>query len=328
MKRSNIVLLCLGILLLAGVFFGAVKIQQRIGPEIENAGKAEHGVEIRREIIFDGEVCKMRRQLDTVLFIGIADDELVHYEPDQMIPYYNYQQADFLALMVFDNLERTVQLIQINRDTMTSVPWLDVVGNVGGYEYEQITLSHNYGSGLKDSCINTANAVSSLLFYMPIDHYVKISMGAVPVLTDIVGGVPVTMPYDLTELDSSYTEGATVTLEGQKALSFVRARQGVADGTNISRMGRQRLYIDSYINRAKEAFSRDPELIVKTVNGLGRYMMTDMTVDQLAALGSNIEKYDEKDIYVPEGRNMHDARFYQFFPYMDRMWERIKEIVC
>ena len=327
-KKKNTFFLCAAVIFMCAVVFCAVKVQNYLQPEIENAGLAEHGVEKIKEISYNGETGKIRRQLDTVLFIGIDGEELPRYKEGEMIPYYNFQQADFLMLMVFDNIQKTVQLVQINRDTMTFVPWLGVTGDVGGYNYEQITLSHNSGSGLKDSCINTVNTVSKLLFSLPIDHYVKISMGAVPVLNDIVGGVPVTMPYDLTELEPEYKAGATVTLLGRKALSFVRARQGVADGTNISRMGRQRLYIDSYLNRASIMFSQNPELAFDTVNQLGYYMLSDMTVEQLASLADHIYNYEMKEIYTPEGRNMHDDRFYEFFPYYDKMWEKMKEIVC
>ena len=67
-------------------------------------------------------------------------------------------------LLVLDTDANTVQIIQLNRDTMTDVPWLDVLGKYGGTEYKQLCLAFNYGDGGASSCKNTWNAVSGLIF--------------------------------------------------------------------------------------------------------------------------------------------------------------------
>ena len=59
---------------------------------------------------------------------------------------------------------------------------------------------------------------------MTIDHYVALSMDAVPVINDAVGGVAVRCMDDLTAYDPSLTEGAEITLMGDQALYYVRAR--------------------------------------------------------------------------------------------------------
>lgn len=328
MKKK--LLTVLGVLMLVGLLAGAYFVQKNT-PEaaIENAGQAEHGVTVKREVHYKGNIEKLRRQLRTVLFIGIdGEDEIPHYGEDDLIPFINYQQADFLVLMVIDDINRKIELIQINRDTMTSVPWLGVTGEVGGYVYEQIALSHNFGSGLKDSCINTCNAVSRFLFNAPIDHYVMLSMGAVPVLNDSIGGVNVTIEDDLSSIDPTFIPGNTVTLVGDKALAFVRARMSVGDGTNISRMRRQRAYMNGYIAQARAAFEADAEILFDTVEHLGRYMLTDMSTEALAALTNSISTYEKEPVYSPAGEAIVGEEFMEFYPDMDSMWDEIKRILC
>ena len=313
MKKK--LLIIVGVLLIAALLAGAFFAQKKASDEqIENAGLAEHGVDMSREISYKGETDKLRRQLRTILFIGIDGDfEIPQYGPDDLIPFINYQQADFLTLMVIDDINRKIDLVQINRDTMTNIPWLGVTGEVGGYVYEQIALSHNYGSGLKDSCVNTCNAVSRFLFSAPIDHYVMISMGAVPVLNDSIGGVTVTIEYDLSSIDPEFTPGNTVKLKGEKSLSFVRARTGVGDQTNVSRMRRQRAYMSGYIAQAKAAFMSNAEILFDTVQSLGKYMLTDMTTEALAAVTDSISTYESKTAYTPAGESVRGEEYMEFY---------------
>ncbi len=328
MKKTLLVVL--SVLLLGGLIAGAYYVQKNsMEEQIENAGQAEHGIEIKREIKYGEQTEKFRRQLRTVLFIGIdGEDEIPQYTEDDLIPFVNYQQADFLTLMVIDDINRKIELVQINRDTMTYVPWLGVTGEVGGYVYEQIALSHNFGSGLKDSCINTCNAVSRLLFKAPIDHYIMLSMGAVPVLNDSIGGVKVTVEDDLSSIDPSFVPGSTVTLIGDNALKFVRARADVGDQTNVSRMRRQRAYINGYIEQAKAAFEANTEILFDTVQCLDRYMLTDMSTEALAALTDSISTYEKNSIYTPAGESVVGEKYMEFYPDIDSMWMEMKRIFC
>lgn len=328
MKKT--LLIVLSVLLLGGLIAGAYYVQKNsMEEQIENAGQAEHGIEIKREIKYGEQTEKFRRQLRTVLFIGIdGEDEIPQYTEDDLIPFVNYQQADFLTLMVIDDINRKIELVQINRDTMTYVPWLGVTGEVGGYVYEQIALSHNFGSGLKDSCINTCNAVSRLLFKAPIDHYIMLSMGAVPVLNDSIGGVKVTVEDDLSSIDPSFVPGSTVTLIGDNALKFVRARADVGDQTNVSRMRRQRAYINGYIEQAKAAFEANTEILFDTVQCLDRYMLTDMSTEALAALTDSISTYEKNSIYTPAGESVVGEKYMEFYPDIDSMWMEMKRIFC
>lgn len=328
MKKG--LLIAIGVLLIAALLTGVYFVQKNASVEqIENAGVSEHGVETKREIAYKDQTEKLRKQLRTVLFIGIdGDDEIPVYGEDDLIPFINYQQADFLTLMVVDDINRKIELIQINRDTMTDIPWLGVTGEVGGYVKEQIALSHNFGSGLKDSCVNTCNAVSNFLFNTPVDHYVKLSMGAVPVLNDAIGGVTVTIEDDMSSIDPSFVPGKTVKLSGDKALSFVRARAGVGDQTNISRMRRQRAYMNGYVTQAKEAFMANAEILFDTVKYLDRYMLTDMSTEALATLTDAISTYEMQATYTPPGTSVKGEEFMEFYPDKESMWPDIKKILC
>mgnify|MGYP001718301415 FL=1 len=93
------------------------------------------------------------------------------------------------------------------------------------------------------SCQYMVDAVSNLFYGMPINGYVALNMNAVGMINDAVGGVTVTVPEDMTQVDPSFAEGAMVTLTGDQALKFTRYRDTEKDFSNNSRMERQKQYL-------------------------------------------------------------------------------------
>lgn len=327
-KHKYIVLLC--VLLLAAMAVIAAVAERRANQEyIENAGTSEHAAKPPTALEYAGETTNLKEHMDTVLLIGTdTTGTQPQYNEDDIVPYYNYEQADFLVLLVLDNDAQTCGIIQLNRDTMTDVPWLSVTGDVGGTSYEQLALAHTYGSGREDSCVNTRNAVSQLLFDAPIDHYMAFTMDAVPIVNDLVGGVTVTVEDDLTPVDATLTQGAVVTLRGEQALHFVRARMTVGDGLNASRMRRQRTYFDGFQKSARAALNSDSELAMKLVEKLSDYMVTDMTADGIGRLAEKLDKYEIGEVRFAKGDNIQGKEFYEFYVDKDDLWRIVREEMC
>ena len=78
------------------------------------------------------------------------------------------RQADFLLLIVIDAPDKKVSMLQIDRDTITDVETLGVLGNVIGTRKLQIALSHSYGKTPQDNCAYTVKTVSNLLQGEPL----------------------------------------------------------------------------------------------------------------------------------------------------------------
>ena len=139
---------------------------------------------------------------------------------------------------------------------MTDVPVLGIGGRPAGSVYGQLALAHTFGTGLEDSCDNTVKAVSDLLLGAPIDHYMALNMDAIPIANDAVGGVTVKVTDDFSAIDPSLPMGE-VTLRGEQATTFIRTRKGLGDQLNLSRMQRQKVYMEGFLEalRAKRAGS-------------------------------------------------------------------------
>lgn len=327
MKKAVMLLICVALLaaLIAGA---ALMTKKEAQAPIENAGTAQNAAVKPKALTYGGQDYPMKAHLQTVLLIGTDAVEAYEEVTEGVKPFYNYHQADFLTLLVLDTDNNTAEILQLNRDTMTDVPWLDVLGNYGGTEYKQLCLAYNYGDGGMKSCKNTVSAVSGLLFDAPIDHYIQIPMSAIGVLNDLVGGVPVTMEEDLTQIDPAFVQGATVRLSGSQAEAFVRARTGLDNDTNLARMQRQRQYLDSFQKCARAAFDSDSEFMVKLLEKLSEYLQSDLTAQQLSDLVTQLDHSEVCPIRYAEGELKTGEQYYEFYADEASLWAMVKAAYC
>lgn len=279
-------------------------------------------------LTYQGVDYPMKKYIQTVLLIGTDGTEQYQQNDTGMLDYYNYSQADFLMLLVMNLESRTAEVIQLNRDTMTEVPWLDVLGNFGGTETKQLCLAFNYGDGGEKSCKNTVNAVSSLLFDVPIQGYIQVPMSSISVLNDLVGGVPVTITEDLTVVDPALVKGATVRLNGRQAEGYLRVRSALEDDTNIARMGRHRAYMDSFQVCAKEAFHSDSEFAQKLVKRLADFLQSNLTAQQIVDLIDRLDYFEIAPVRTPDGELRLGERYYEFYVDEVSLWETVKSVFC
>lgn len=327
MRKLLILLLC--VVLLAALIVGALIVtREEEQTPIANAGTAQNAAAEPEFLTYQGTEYPIKAHLQTVLLIGTDSQEQYHEKENSLQDYYNFNQADFLMLLVMDTDANTTEVIQLNRDTMTDVPWLDVLGNYGGTEYKQLCLAFNYGDGGRKSCLNTVDAVSGLLFDTPIQNYIQIPMTAIPVLNDLVGGVEVTMPQDYTEIDPAFTQGATVRLSGAQAEAFVRSRMGLENDTNLARMERQRLYMDSFQAQARKAFNSDSEFALKLVEKLSDYLQSDLTAQQLSDLAQRLDKSTVSPIRIADGQLVEGEEHYEFYVDEASLWELVRTAYC
>ena len=274
------------------------------------------------EITYGDKVYTPKQRIKTFLLIGI--DEFGEFEKSD--EYANGKLADFITLFVFDENTETCTLVHINRDTMMEVPRLAENGNKAGVKYQQIALAHSYGSGGEDSGRNVANAVSSLLGDITVDNYMTLSMDAVAILNDMVGGVTVEIKDDFSAIDPSLKMGEKITLKGEQSLTYVRTRLGVGDQTNISRMARQKEYMYSFAESLKAAYEADHDLMIEIDEALGDYMITDSTVGELTELAELISNYELKGIVSPDGESKKGEMYMEYYVKKDALQKMIVDL--
>lgn len=269
----------------------------------------------------DGVSYFPRQDMTVVLVMGIdqfgpmADSET----------YNNRGAADMLMLLVFDEKNEVCNVLHLNRDTMVTMPVLGIGGREAGTYFGQIALAHTYGSGLEDSCENTRNTVSDFLYGLRIDHYVAMNMDAIAILNDAVGGVTVEVTEDFSLVDPTITQG-TMTLHGDQAIHFVRSRKDVGDQKNLSRMERQKTYMDAFVEAFRSAREADPELIVRAYQEASDYLVTDCSVNAISGMIDRYGDYAIGRLVSPEGENVLGETYYEFYVDEEKLDKLILEL--
>lgn len=240
--------------------------------------------------------------------------------------YNNDQRADFLMLLVFDNSEKKFTAVHLNRDTMVNMNVLGVAGQKIGTVNKQLALAHTYGNGRDVSCRNTADAVSELLNGVKVNHYLSITMDAVPILNDLLGGVEVTVLDDFSGIDDTLIKGETVTLHGDHALTYVRERYGLEDSSNSTRMVRQRQYMTAVYDKAMLEIENDNNFVIEASSKLADYIVSDRSVNQLQEIAKKLSQYKFTEIETLEGESVVKDGLMEFRPDADSIDKIVFEL--
>lgn len=276
------------------------------------------------QVRYQGKWYEENPDIEKILLIGV--DKFDTQISDGEDNFRNDQQSDFLALMLLNRMDGTYRVLFLNRDTMADVPMLDISGQEYGTRQMQLALAHTYGNGGEVSCRNTVQAVSNLLYGVEIDHYVSVTMDAVALLNDAVGGVTVHVEDDFSNTDPTIVQGEDVTLLGEHALNFVRARSSMAEPTNLARMERQRAYMKALRQRILACVSADESFAMNALMELSNYMVSDCTVNRLATYFDAVSLSGEPEVLTLEGEAVTGEQFMEYYVDEDTLQAQVIEL--
>lgn len=304
-KILKAIMIVLIIILVFSVLFLCVYMWDKTQGEYPDSGFS-----LESTIEYDGQEYVLKKGIETFLILGLDKFE----EQNDSSAFTNDKQADFVMLFVIDNNNKTCSLLHINRDTMVDMNVLGLAGEKVGSVNQQLALAHTYGSGDKVSCRNVADAVSKLLLNAKINNYASITMDAVPLYNDLVGGVELTVLDDFTGIDETLVKGQKVKLTGEQALRYVQSRKGIADSSNESRMARQKQYLEALYAQTNDCIKTNDKFVVDASLKLSEYMVSNCSVTQFQNIFEKVSKYDFTEIKYLDGEMKAGERFMEFYP--------------
>lgn len=304
------------ILVLVMLFSGLRILESTVLLPEQNQESSIHSKTIER----NGKAYFPRQDITVMMVLGI--DEFGPVKDSGS--YNNPGAADMVTLLVFNETEEVCDILCLNRDTMVEMPVLGIGGKKAGTLVGQLALSHTYGSGLEDSCENTREAVSNFLYGVKIDYYASFNMDAITLINDAVGGVTVTVTDDFSDVDPTITKGE-ITLKGEQAINFVRTRKGVGDQKNISRIERQKEYMEGFLDAFGEK-ADDESFFLSTYDEIKPYVVTDCSATVLSGIVSRYGDYKLGEVLSPEGENVLGGEFYEFHADEEALDELILEL--
>ena len=250
-----------------------------------------------------------RQDITTVLVLGI--DQLGPVEESEY--YFNSGAADLNILLTFDEVNKTCSVLHLNRDSMVTMPVLGMGGREAGTDYAQLALAHTYGTGLADSCENVKNTLMNFIHGLTVDYYVAMNMDAIPILNDAVGGVTVNVTDDFSQVNPSITMGE-LTLRGDQVIDYVRTRKDVGDQKNVTRMQRQKEYVDGFLDALMEKQAEgNVDFALRLYEQLAPYVVTDCSSATLSGMLDRYVDFTLTGAVTPTGENLVENGHYAFY---------------
>ena len=279
---------------------------------------------------YKGQIYAYNEDILTFLFMGIdKNDEQV----TQVAEGTNGGQADALFLLLLNPHDKSVSVLAINRNTMTDI---DVYNEEGSYVNTitaQIAIQHGFGNGMEESCRYQVDAVRKLLYDIPIHGYCAINAKAVIPITDMVGGVELTVLEDVQKYGGKsheviLKEGETKVLDGENSYSYVRFRDVSIEKSADGRLERQKQWLTAFMKQVKEQTAADISLPVKLYNEITNYMVTDVSVDEVAYLTSIASGYtfEKEHMYSLTGETVMGEKFEEFYVDEEALYELILQL--
>ncbi len=282
------------VLVVLGILIGAFLIITAIGrnhlfsnkkdkiPQVES-DDGEVSTDDEGIVSYQGKKYKLKENVASILIMGVDNNN--GYKITETS---GKGQADCIMLAVMDLDDGALKLIAIPRDLMTEIAMYSGDGSFIHNYTGQICLQYAYGDGKDGSCKLMTEAVSNLLYGVPIQGYAALKMNAIATANDAIGGVTVTIPDDSYFCKQyGYTAGQTVTLKGKAADNFVRARNNSTEAS-LMRLNRQKIYLQAMVQQLIPAVKQDMTLPIKLYNQLSGKMYTSFSVDQVAYLATII----------------------------------------
>ncbi len=237
-------------------------------------------------------------------------------------------QADALFLLVLNPKDESIKVIGINRNTMTDVDIYDDNGAYDSTVKAQIAIQHGFGDGMEESCEYQKKAVENLFYQLPIHGYAAINMSAISTINDAVGGVDVTVPEDLAGFNEDFVEGRSLHLMGENAFWYVKYRDTDIFGSADMRLDRQKQYLTSFIEAAKQAVHKDVSVVIDLYQAVKPQMVTDVSLDKVAYLAPILAEYayDGDDFHNLQGETVMGEQYEEFYPDEEAMFEMILDV--
>ncbi|WP_100065711.1 LCP family protein [Miniphocaeibacter massiliensis] len=281
MKLRSIVVFFVSLLIFGGAYFVIDRFVDLSSQTL---------VEINPEDLGEGNI--IDEFGDDLLFLLIGVDE----NEDAIGDAKNKHVRTDTMMLVNMNFETgDIKIISIPRDTMVK------------YKGESMKIN---GAHSHDGPTGALNAVRKLTG-LDVDYYMSVNYKAVTDIVDTIGGVEVDSPVRIRPRGTEIVipEGKS-TLDGEKALHFVRAREVLPTGSDLARVENQQYFMKQLVDtvlqpsnilKIGKIFDVYKENVTTNID-LSKFKISDM-----ATIASSFgkEKMETKTlpIAIPEGKS-------------------------
>jgi LCP family protein required for cell wall assembly len=212
--------------------------------------------------------------------------------------------ADVMILLHVSADRKNAVAVSFPRDLM--VPWPACPSTSGGPGYLEQALGQlnaTIANGGPGCTLMTIEKLTGLT----IPYLAMIDFKGVIELSNAIGGVDVCVANEINDpYTQTYLQPGQYTLQGKAALQFLRTRHGVGDGSDLSRISNQQVFLTSLVRKMKSnGVLSNPVQLYSLANAAARNMklsqsLTDLnTMVSLASALKNVQLEKMVFLQVP-----------------------------
>lgn len=209
--------------------------------------------------------------------------------------------ADVMILLHVSEDRKSAIAVSFPRDLM--VPWPACPSTSGGPGYLPQALGQlnaTIANGGPGCTLLTIEQLTGL----KIPYLGLIQFNGVIEMSNAIGGVDVCVAKEINDpYTQTYLKPGKYTLQGKAALQFLRTRHGVGDGSDLSRISNQQVFLTSLVRKIKSAgVLSNPVQLYSLANAAARNMQLSESLTDLGtmvSLASSLKNVSlEKMVFV------------------------------
>lgn len=190
-------------------------------------------------------------------------------------------RSDTVILLHLAADRRGATAVSLPRDLMVDVPSCRRAD--GGRTAPVFTMfNYAFASGGSACTIRTVEKMTDIR----IDHHVVVDFRGFQEMVDAVDGVQVCLKEPIDDKDARVRLPAgRVTLDGEQALGYVRARKSLGDGSDTDRMERQQRFLGALLGKARsDGVLLNPAKLYPVLDAATSSLTTDRGLASLRGL--------------------------------------------
>ena len=192
---------------------------------------------------------------------------------------------DVTMLLHISEDHTNASVISFPRDMFVPIPSCNKVDGSGSYSAmtrQKINTTLTYGG------LACTVATVEKLTGLEIPFAAEVQFSGVMAMSTAVGGVPVCVAEPIEDLYTGIDLAAGEhTLEGFEALQFLRTRHGVGDGSDLTRINNQQLFMSSLVRTIKSADTlSDPAKVYSLAKAVTGNMRLSDSLNNVSVLAS------------------------------------------
>ncbi|MGB8022239.1 MAG: LCP family protein, partial [Candidatus Nanopelagicales bacterium] len=200
-----------------------------------------------------------------------------------------------MVLHIYPGRESAI-VVSVPRDTVVTLPTCKDEGG-GRLPAVRARFNEAFDRGGPGCTVKAVEAISGLA----VDHFVVLDFNGFKRAINALGGVEVCLTHPLKDAKSGVDLPAGRTrVKGEDALAFVRVRHNIGDGSDISRINRQQLFLSSLIQEVTDSgMLTDPVRLWRVLDETSKSLTTDPGMadpDGIIALATSLMDISPKDV--------------------------------